>query len=110
VGVGGRAGHVVGEKLWGISDRHQVICITHLAQVASFGDAHYAIAKSFKADRTHTSIQRLSDEQRVEELAAMHDGIPISDQSRRSAQEMLDRAQTFKIQINQEVQQAVLLS
>jgi DNA repair protein RecN (Recombination protein N) len=110
VGVGGRAGHVVGEKLWGISDRHQVICITHLAQVASFGDAHYAIAKSFKADRTHTSIQRLSEEQRVEELAAMLDGIPISDHSRRSAQEMLDRAQTFKIQINQEVQQAVLLS
>ena len=110
VGVGGRAGHVVGEKLWGISDRHQVICITHLAQVASFGDAHYAIAKSFKADRTHTSIQRLSEEQRVEELAAMLDGIPISDHSRRSAQEMLDRAQTFKIQINQEAQQAVLLS
>jgi len=98
VGVGGRAGHVVGEKLWGISDRHQVICITHLAQVASFGDAHYAIAKSFSADRTRTSISLLDDEQRIEELAAMLDGVPVSDHSRHSAQEMVERASAFKLQ------------
>ncbi len=98
VGVGGRAGHVVGEKLWGISDRHQVICITHLAQVASFGDTHYAIAKSFSADRTRTLVQRLGDDQRVDELAAMLDGVPISDHSRRSAREMLERAEAFKTQ------------
>ena len=109
VGVGGRAGHVVGEKLWGISDRHQVICITHLAQVASFGDAHYAIAKSFSADRTRTSIVLLDDGQRIEELAAMLDGIPISDHSRRSAQEMLDRAQAFKLQASQEMQETLLV-
>jgi DNA repair protein RecN (Recombination protein N) len=102
VGVGGRAGHVVGEKLWGISDRHQVICITHLAQVASFSDAHYAIAKSFSADRTRTSIVLLSDEQRNEELAAMLDGVPVSDHSRRSAQEMIERARAFKAQARQE--------
>jgi DNA repair protein RecN (Recombination protein N) len=101
---------VVGEKLWGISDRHQVICITHLPQVASFGDAHYAIAKSFSVDRTRTSITRLGDEQRVDELAAMLDGTPISDHSRRSAQEMLERAGTFKVQIRQETQQAMLVS
>ena len=110
VGVGGRAGHVVGEKLWGISDRHQVICITHLAQVASFGDAHYAIAKSFSADRTRTSILLLNDEQRIEELATMLDGVPVSDHSRRSAQEMVARARAFKLQATQEVQQAVLSS
>jgi DNA repair protein RecN (Recombination protein N) len=110
VGVGGRAGHVVGEKLWGISDRHQVICITHMPQVASFGDAHYAIAKSFSVDRTRTSITRLGDEQRVDELAAMLDGTPISDHSRRSAQEMLERAGTFKAQSKQEMQQAMLVS
>ena len=98
VGVGGRAGQVVGEKLWGISDHHQVICITHLAQVASFGDSHYAIAKSFEAERTRTSVQRLSPEQRTDELAAMLDGVPISDHSRRSAREMLDRAASFKAQ------------
>jgi DNA repair protein RecN (Recombination protein N) len=108
VGVGGRAGHVVGEKLWGISDRHQVICITHLPQVASFGDSHYAIAKSFSADRTRTTITRLSDDQRIDELAAMLDGTPISDHSRRSAQEMIERASTFKIQASQEARETVL--
>ena len=109
VGVGGRAGHVVGEKLWGISDRHQVICITHLAQVASFGDAHYAIAKSFSADRTRTAIRRLADEERVDELAAMLDGVPISDHSRRSAREMIDRAAAFKSQATRESEQVALV-
>ncbi|HEX9373653.1 MAG TPA: DNA repair protein RecN [Roseiflexaceae bacterium] len=109
VGVGGRAGHVVGEKLWGISDRHQVVCITHLAQVASFGDAHYVIAKSFSADRTRTTVQRLADEERIEELAAMLDGIPISDHSRRSAREMIDRAAAFKSQAHQEIEPPVLV-
>jgi DNA repair protein RecN (Recombination protein N) len=110
VGVGGRAGHVVGEKLWGISDRHQVICITHLAQVASFGDAHYAIAKSFSDDRTRTSIVLLSDQQRVEELATMLDGVPVSDHSRRSAQEMIGRAQAFKLQARQDTQETLVVS
>jgi DNA repair protein RecN (Recombination protein N) len=110
VGVGGRAGHVVGEKLWGISDRHQVICITHLAQVASFGDTHYAIAKSFSADRTHTSVRRLADDERVDELAAMLDGVPVSDHSRRSAQEMIDRAAMFKSQARQGVQETLLVN
>ena len=109
VGVGGRAGHVVGEKLWGISDRHQVICITHLAQVASFGDAHYAIAKSFSDDRTRTSIVLLDDGQRVEELAAMLDGVPVSDHSRRSAQEMVGRAHAFKLQARRDTQETLLV-
>jgi DNA repair protein RecN (Recombination protein N) len=108
VGVGGRAGHVVGEKLWGISDRHQVICITHLAQVASFGDVHYAIAKLFSVDRTRTTVTRLSDEQRIDELAAMLDGTPISDHSRRSAHEMIERATAFKVQARPDVQETVL--
>ncbi|MBC8160194.1 MAG: DNA repair protein RecN [Roseiflexaceae bacterium] len=102
VGVGGRAGHVVGEKLWGISAQHQVICITHLPQVAAFGDSHYAIAKQILGSagagdlRTRTNIHQLNHEQRVDEIAAMLDGVPISEHSRRSAQEMLQRAQMFK--------------
>ncbi|MBK9711857.1 MAG: DNA repair protein RecN [Kouleothrix sp.] len=109
VGVGGRAGHVVGEKLWGISDRHQVICITHLAQVASFGDAHYAIAKSFSTDRTRTSIRQLPDAERTEELAAMLDGVPVSEHSRHSAREMLERAAAFKRQARREIEQVELV-
>jgi DNA repair protein RecN (Recombination protein N) len=96
VGVGGRAGQVVGEKLWGISEQHQVICITHLPQVAAFGDAHFAIAKLFNGDRTRTTIEQIVDDTRIDELAAMLDGTPISEHSRRGAQEMLDRAQAFK--------------
>ncbi len=96
VGVGGRAGGVVGEKLWGISAQHQVLCITHLPQVAAFGDAHYAIAKAVVDDRTRTNVERLSDEQRTDEIAAMLDGTPVSEHSRRSAQDMLGRANSYK--------------
>lgn len=114
VGVGGRAGQVVGEKLWGISAQHQVICITHLPQVAAFGDSHYAIAKHVLSSpgdgnlRTRTTIQNLSDEQRVDEIAAMLDGTPVSEHSRRSAQEMLERARVFKSKGLQEDQQPAL--
>jgi DNA repair protein RecN (Recombination protein N) len=96
VGVGGRAGQVVGEKLWGISEQHQVICITHLPQVAAFGDTHFAIAKLYSGDRTRTTVEQLADDTRIDEIAAMLDGTPISEHSRRGAQEMLDRAQMFK--------------
>jgi DNA repair protein RecN (Recombination protein N) len=96
VGVGGRAGQVVGEKLWGISEQHQVICITHLPQVAAFGDIHFAIAKLFSGDRTRTTVEQLVDDTRIDEIAAMLDGTPVSEHSRRGAQEMLDRAQMFK--------------
>ena len=115
VGVGGRAGQVVGEKLWGISIQHQVICITHLPQVAAFGDTHFTIAKhvlgsSLNDDlRTRTNIHNLIGEQRTEELAAMLDGTPVSEHSRRSAQEMLDRAKVLKQKNAREVQQPLLV-
>jgi DNA repair protein RecN (Recombination protein N) len=108
VGVGGRAGQVVGEKLWGISAQHQVICITHLPQVAAFGDSHYGIAKVFANDRTRTVVDRLADEQRVEEIAAMLGGVPISEHNRRSAQEMMERARGYKDQAAQLAQSPVL--
>ncbi|NJL34886.1 MAG: hypothetical protein HC893_14830 [Chloroflexaceae bacterium] len=102
VGVGGRAGQVVGQKLWGITEAHQVICITHLPQVAAFADAHYAIAKEIIESpqdgqlRTRTRIRALSVEQRIDELAAMLDGTPVSENSRASAREIIERATTLK--------------
>ncbi|MFL5805207.1 MAG: DNA repair protein RecN [Roseiflexaceae bacterium] len=108
VGVGGRAGQVVGEKLWGISEQHQVVCITHLPQVAAFGDTHYAIAKLFSGDRTRTTIQQLAADERIAEIAAMLDGTPISEHSRRGAQEMLERAQTFKLNGSRSMQEPAL--
>ena len=98
VGVGGRSGQVVGEKLWGISEAHQVLCITHLPQIAAFGDQHFAIAKQVANDRTHTDVRPLSADERVAEIAAMLDGTPISEASRRSAAAMLDRAANYKEQ------------
>lgn len=95
-GVGGRAGLVVGEKLWQISRNHQVLCISHLAQVASFGDQHFAISKDVAQMRTITRVVELDTHARVDELAAMLDGQPISDQSRSVAHDMLTRAQTIK--------------
>lgn len=94
-GVGGRAGHVVGQKLWAISQRHQVLCITHLPQVAAFANAHYHIRKEVHAGRTRTNVEVLSAEQRIDELAAMLDGVP-NDHSRANARQILERAQTWK--------------
>jgi DNA repair protein RecN (Recombination protein N) len=108
VGVGGRAGHVVGEKLWAISNHHQVLCITHMPQVAAFGDNHFAISKAFGGDRTRTNVQRLGEEQRPDEIAAMLDGTPISEHSRRSAQEMLERARQYKLRVSDELTQPAL--
>ena len=96
VGVGGRSGQVVGEKLWGLREGHQVLCITHLPQVAAFADLHLSIAKHVVGERTQTSVRPLSAPERIEELAAMLDGVPISDASRLSATTMLERAAAFK--------------
>ncbi len=97
VGVGGRAGHVVGQKLWTISQRHQVLCITHLPQVAAFANSHYHIRKEVSAGRTRTTVEHLSPEQRIDELAAMLDGIP-NDHSRANARQILERAHAWKLQ------------
>lgn len=70
-GIGGRVGTVVGEKLWHLARRHQVFCVTHLPQLAAFGDQHLLVRKTIVGDRTITEVQTLNDEQRVEELAQM---------------------------------------
>jgi DNA repair protein RecN (Recombination protein N) len=96
VGVGGRSGQVVGEKLWRLTAEHQVICITHLPQVAAFADNHYVVAKQHGDDRTSTSIVLIDAERQVEELAMMLDGTP-SEHSRRSAADMMRRAREAKL-------------
>ena len=90
VGVGARSGGVVGEKLWGLTNHggHQVICITHLPNIAAFGDAHYKIQKLVRDERTVTTVTPLMPDERLEEVAAMH-GTPITDAYRQTAQVML---------------------
>jgi DNA repair protein RecN (Recombination protein N) len=102
VGVGGRAGQVVGQKLWGITANHQVLCITHLPQVAAFADTHFAISKELVENshtselRTRTNVRNLTLDQRIDELAAMLDGTPVSEHSRASAREIIERASAMK--------------
>ncbi len=71
VGIGGRVGAVVGRKLWSLNDHHQVLCITHLPQLAAFGDSHFHVAKQLHDGRTTTLVRALSGPARIEELAQM---------------------------------------
>jgi DNA repair protein RecN (Recombination protein N) len=77
----------VGEKLWGLTGAHQVLCVTHLPQIAAFGDTHFSIAKEVRGERTVTRVTRLGDEARVEELAEMLGG--QSEEARQAARAML---------------------
>jgi DNA repair protein RecN (Recombination protein N) len=92
-GIGGRVATVVGQKLASLGERHQVLCITHLPQVAANGRTHYLIQKQARARRTVTSVQQLSRAERVEELARMMGGADAGDKARSGAQELLDAAQ-----------------
>jgi DNA repair protein RecN (Recombination protein N) len=96
VGVGGRSGQVVGEKLWHLAQNHQVIVITHLPQIAAFADSHYRIEKHELAGRSVSTIQELGDTERVEELAAMLDGIPLTKSAVQNARQMRERATAAK--------------
>lgn len=71
-GIGGRVGNVVGEKLWSLSSTHQVLVVTHLAQLAGYGDRHYHVKKQVEGNRTRTQVIALTDEDtRIVELAEM---------------------------------------
>ncbi len=86
-GIGGRVGVVVGKKLWNLSRQHQVMCITHLPQLAGFGDQHFKVTKALQDGRTQTEVLPLLGEERRSELAQMLG--PVSEGTLRSADEIL---------------------
>lgn len=86
-GIGGRVGTVVGEKLWQLARRHQVFCVTHLPQLAAFGDQHLLVHKKIVDDRTLTEVVNLHGDQRIEELAQMMGG--LNQANLQSARELL---------------------
>lgn len=86
-GIGGRVGTIVGHKLWQLSQNHQVLCVTHLPQLAAFGDQHLQVQKTVKHGRTITQVTVLEAEARLNELAQMMGA--ISEGTRRSAQELM---------------------
>ena len=97
VGVGGRSGQVVGEKLWGLTNRHQTIVISHLPQIAAFADRHLTLVKEEHNGRTVTSARIIDGDERVDEIAAMLDGVPATPESRANARALLDRVNDWKV-------------
>jgi DNA repair protein RecN (Recombination protein N) len=88
-GIGGRAAEAVGRKLKELSSANQVLCVTHLPQIATFADHHYLIEKRTSGQRTKTNVRRITGEERTEEIARMLSGAKLTDTSRKHAEHML---------------------
>jgi len=86
-GIGGRVGMTVGEKLWQLAHQHQVMCVTHLPQLAAYGDQHFHVNKVIEDGRTRTVVEKLSGDTRQKELAQMMG--PVSDGTLQSAEDIL---------------------
>jgi DNA repair protein RecN (Recombination protein N) len=91
-GIGGRVADIVGRKLRQLAAARQVLCVTHLPQVASQGQAHYRVTKLTDGKTSRTQVRLLSAEERVEELSRMLGGVEITERTRAHAAEMIDRA------------------
>lgn len=91
-GVSGRMAQVVGEKMCRIARSHQVLCVTHLPQIAALGDVHFVVEKRTDGERTQTSVHRLDDEGRVRELSRLVGGAEDSESSLSHARHMLSDA------------------
>lgn len=94
-GIGGRVGRVVGIKLWSLSQHHQVLCVTHLPQLAAFGSMHFRVEKQLLDGRTLTRVAQLDGENRILELAQMLGG--ASDGTIQSAREIMQAARDISV-------------
>ena len=88
-GIGGRAAEAVGRKLKSLARSNQVLCVTHLPQIATFADQHYVIEKKESGGRTRTSIRLVAGEERTEEVARMLSGAKLTETSRKHAEQMI---------------------
>jgi DNA repair protein RecN (Recombination protein N) len=94
-GISGKSGQAVGEKLWELARAHQILCVTHLPQIAAFGDAHFSVAKEVDDLRTRTLAARLTGEKRIDELGQLLGA--RSSAARVNAKELLQGAETWKV-------------
>ena len=95
-GVSGRAAQKVAEKMARISRRKQVLCVTHLPQLAAMADTHFSVEKGERDGRTYTAVQRLDREQRRQELARLTGGSHVSQTILDGAEELLAEAEKFR--------------
>jgi DNA repair protein RecN (Recombination protein N) len=91
-GVGGAVAEVIGQKIKQVAGRHQVLCITHLPQIAVYGDRHFVVSKREVGERTASTVRALGEAERMEEVARMLGGIKVTDRTREAAAEMLRAA------------------
>jgi DNA repair protein RecN (Recombination protein N) len=96
IGVGGRSGDIIGKKLWTLSRRHQVICVTHLPQIAVYADTHFFVRKSTDNLRTTSTLVNLASDLRLQELAVMIAGPGYTNTALKNAKELLQKAQSWK--------------
>jgi len=89
-GIGGSTAEDVGRKLKDVSKHHQVLCITHIPQIACFGDSHYRVVKTIEGERTITSVDVLAEEARLDEITRMLGGAELTKKTREHAREMLE--------------------
>jgi DNA repair protein RecN (Recombination protein N) len=91
-GIGGAIAEVVGRKLKELSEDHQVICVTHLPQIACYADTHYSVSKEVKGGRTFARVGRLEKERAVDEIARMLGGMKVTEKTKAHAREMIENA------------------
>ncbi|MFO0637297.1 MAG: hypothetical protein U0168_31110 [Nannocystaceae bacterium] len=91
-GVGGAVAEAIGRRLQRAAAHHQVLCVTHLPQIAAFADAHFRVGKLQRKGRTITEVQRLDDDERREEIARMLGGARVTQSARDHAAELLASA------------------
>jgi DNA repair protein RecN (Recombination protein N) len=96
IGVGGRSGEVIGKKLWALARNRQVICVTHLPQIAAYADAHYNVHKEESGARTVSMLRALEGEDRLKEIAVMLAGPQYTEVTLTDARMAMRRAQTWQ--------------
>jgi DNA repair protein RecN (Recombination protein N) len=100
-GIGGAVAEIVGRKLKTVSTNHQVICITHLPQIACFGDKHMYVSKKVVKGRTVTFVNELDNEEKIEEISRMLGGVNVTQKTREHAREMLNNVSNAKSTIRE---------
>lgn len=96
IGVGGRSGEIIGKKLRALSRTRQVICVTHLAQIAAYADAHFKITKVLSGNRALSKMERLEGDSMIREISVMLSGPHPTDKAFSNAQELVQKAKAWK--------------
>lgn len=96
-GISGRTAQIVGEKIKMLSNNHQIICISHLPQIAALADTHFIIEKDILKDKTTTVVRRLNNSERIDELSRLLGGVDLTSTTKQHAEEMLEMSKKLNL-------------